>query len=397
MVDIIEKNRQKVDNILKKLDSSDYDFDKEEIFLILKERSLQEKVFSSMKNDDSIWNYPIVDEFRYYVKNDIDYAYNYAVKDINNGIISLVNNDVDKEEWNEKVYELKDVIISKLKDENYELKQIKVPNYILSDILDAMLESKRYDDLEKLRLSGNTIDNKIFDKFMLPFEKGNVYKMPIFNKNNLNIDEIIQKYGISKLPLEFLDECNYDFDYNFFLEKLENSPKEFYYFEDDNESLFNVLKSVSDDEKRNLISLFIENDYFEPFFKYDLNYLLSDDDIDNISKSIIKRKDSIDSDIYREKNNLFNNEKIILSFIKTGNFSLAFYSVDSIDDYEKVIRRYEKEIIDAINNSDKKIDEIDIDIYELYKFPEIIKALIKNDPSLEILSFIFPNELYDYR
>ena len=174
-----------------------------------------------MANDDSIWNYPIVDEVRYYVEKDIDYAYKYAIKDINEGVISLIN----VEEWNEDFYLLKDFVISKLKDSNYELKKIKVPDFILGDILDTIIETKRYDDLEKLSLSNNIIDNEIFDKFMIPFEMGTAYKLPSFSKRNLDVDELIQKYGFSKLPLEFLDYYEYEYDYDFFKEKLKSNPK----------------------------------------------------------------------------------------------------------------------------------------------------------------------------
>ncbi len=397
MMDIIRKNKEKVDNVLEKLNSSNYDFNKEEIFLILNEKSLQNKVFSIMMNDDNIWNYPIVYKVRNYVGNNIDFAYKYVIKDINSGVFSLINNDVDKDEWeHDKIPLLEELLIEKLRDPNYELERLEVPDLILGDILDVMLETQRYDDIKKLYLNKNTIDLEMFDKLMIPFEKGIVYKLPHFNINDLDEEEIMEKYNISVLPLEILDYFEDGYDYDFFCKKLENNPKEFYYFEDENIKLFSVLKRATVEEKRNLISLFLKNDYYEPFFMYDLNDLLSDDDIDSISKSIVRRKESISShNFFRNKNILFKNEKIISSFIKVCDFSTAFCGVDNINDYKKVIKKYEKEIIRAVDNCDKKLDSVDVDIRDIYEFPEIIKAFIRHDPSLEILSFIFPSKLYD--
>ena len=400
----IEMNKSKVNSVLKKLDSHNYDFNKEELFLITHEKILKDKVLSICMEDDDIWNYPVVECFRYEMKDDVDYFYKYVKKDIYEGIVSLTNNNI---EWWEEDYlpSLRDLVLEKIKDPNYKIGKIKVPDSILKDVLDTIIECERYDDLNKMVLSGNQVDLEVFDKFMVSYEEGKINSFPYFNVNDIEPKVLLKKYGLKNIPLKFLDglyEYSDYYDYNFFCEKIKTHPEEFYDYIDDSEALSNVLNSVDDDKKRNLITSFLENNYFEPFLTYDfLNDYITEEDIDKIASAILERKDSINNgnlfsyNVDNYNNVLLSNDKIISSFIKVGNFSAAFLGHVDFYEYKTRAKRFEKEIVNAIDNYDGKIDETEIDLFGFGDSVEIIKALIRQDPSLRTLSYIFSSDMYD--
>ena len=394
---------KRIKNIENKIINGNYDFNAEDIFYIRKVKALRETFLSAASLDDAIWDNPDLVEIVIDFDDTLVNRFKKAMSDVNRGII-----DVDSSFYNSLSVKnqllLKENILLKLKDEDYKLKSLfKVPDDLLHEVVKIIIDTKRYDSFEHFVIPYELYDEKLLDIFMQPYLNNDAYEIPIPGfRNVLDYNFLVEKYGMENFPLQFISFINKDnlskLDFKVLCKKIKNNPKEFYYV--DVSGLYRIFELYSDEEKQELQSLFLENDIIEPFFcKNFFTYDASDiSDVNKeeiarkVSKALHRRGDSFQYDFLLNinGNDLKSNENIVSVCIENCNFVELFMAndLDFIKSLE-FLKKHEQEIVSAIENYPKKLKSEILYSQQFGAFPNIMKAIIKKDPSLYNLSLFY--------